>query len=219
MSLQWHDGATYLGKDKKLKLDNNLEVTYGQINGLGGGYFGDEPVCLGKDFEDQVLRFEKAYKSLAGNEVGKSDAEYLIHLKSAEVALLNEAARNNKSVAEVYRNDVPSTRDDLLAGLTGIVSKKPKGYLGLAYVNFDHFGEDAQKAYNAGHTFALRKAASNKDPRTLELAYGINAFADHFLEDSFASGHLRVPRQQLHGYNVARDLCARVSLSSVLYGM
>jgi hypothetical protein len=101
-------------------------------------------------------------------------------------------------------------RDDLLVSLQGIISSRPKGYLGLAVIDFDHFGEDARRAYNAGHTAALRKAASGKDAKTLETVHAMNAFADHFLEDSFASRHLRVPRRQLHGsIRADEDLCAR----------
>lgn len=106
-----------------------------------------------------------------------------------------------------------------IAGLLGYLERKGKGYLGLALINFDHFGEDARTAYKAGHLAALRQAASSKSPANLESAYALNAFADHFLEDSFAAGHLRVPRQKLHSpkildwvkADVFPDLCAQVS--------
>lgn len=48
----------------------------------------------------------------------------------------------------------------------------------------------------------------------------MNAFADHFLEDSFSSGHLRTPRRQLHWDEKVwdqlpvPDLCAKVIHSS-----
>lgn len=42
----------------------------------------------------------------------------------------------------------------------------------------------------------------------------MNAFADHFLEDSFATGHMRTPRRMLHGsVNLAADACVKVSIS------
>ena len=83
-------------------------------------------------------------------------------------------------------------------GLRGFLRSK-KGYVGLALINFDHFGADARIAYNAGHVEALEHAASGKSAQHLETAYAISAFADHFLQDSFTSGHIRTPRQKLHG--------------------
>ncbi|KAM0795834.1 hypothetical protein BDR22DRAFT_825722 [Usnea florida] len=69
--------------------------------------------------------------------------------------------------------------------------------LWLARVDWDHFGPDARTAYNAGHHAALDIALKGGDDH-LELAYAMNAFADHFLQDSFAAGHLRTPRRALH---------------------
>ena len=81
-------------------------------------------------------------------------------------------------------------------------------YFELAKINFDHFGADARAAYNAGHTAALKAAESGK-PEDLETAYTLNAFADHFLEDSFSSGHMRTPRRILHGALGFADACSK----------
>ena len=77
-------------------------------------------------------------------------------------------------------------------------------YLNLAQSNFDHFGVDALTAYQAGHTWAQAQAASAaketngfRRDRLLRQAYAINAFADHFLTDLFAAGHMRTPRRAL----------------------
>jgi len=54
----------------------------------------------------------------------------------------------------------------------------------------------------------LRAAAAGD----LLAGYALNAFADHFLEDSFAAGHLRTPRRRLHQGGVVggpADLCAK----------
>ena len=41
----------------------------------------------------------------------------------------------------------------------------------------------------------------------------MNAFADHFLEDSFSAGHIRTPRRALQGtVNFFYDLNAKVSV-------
>ncbi|KAH7198897.1 uncharacterized protein B0J16DRAFT_367908 [Fusarium flagelliforme] len=78
-------------------------------------------------------------------------------------------------------------------------------YLDLAKINWDHFGQDARTAYNACHSVALQVAASGD----LTLAYAMNAFGDHFLQCSFASGHMRTPRRKLHDTTGAADLRAK----------
>jgi hypothetical protein len=71
----------------------------------------------------------------------------------------------------------------------------------LALHNIDHFGAEARLTYNAGHTLAL-DVASQGD---LQKAYAINAFADHYLQDSFAAGHIRVPRSALYSIEIKPD--------------
>lgn len=85
-------------------------------------------------------------------------------------------------------------------------------YAGLALINWDHFGDDARTAYQTGHLAALNHAASDDMSKTnLFEAYSMNAFADHFLQDLFSSGHMRTTRRQLHGGLLyVRDKCAQV---------
>ena len=68
----------------------------------------------------------------------------------------------------------------------------------LAQNNHDHFLPFAKDAYLVGHELALEKAKEaskverqEKKISLLEEAYSIDAFACHFLTDSFSSGHLR----------------------------
>lgn len=68
----------------------------------------------------------------------------------------------------------------------------------LAQNNHDHFLPFAKEAYLVGHELALEKAKEaskvgklEQKIRFLEEAYSIDAFACHFLTDSFSSGHLR----------------------------
>ena len=80
-------------------------------------------------------------------------------------------------------------------------------YLGLSLINWDHFGNDARTAYSTGHSAAIdyaRQAGSSWD-----VAYAMNAFADHYLQDLFSAGHLRNPRRDLHGI-LAKDRCSQV---------
>lgn len=79
------------------------------------------------------------------------------------------------------------------------------GYAGISLINWDHFGAAARLAYDAGHFAALAAAAGGD----LLGAYAMNAFADHYLEDSFSAGHMRVPRKLLHDDLAVSDLCAQ----------
>ncbi|KAK4220877.1 phosphatidylcholine-hydrolyzing phospholipase c [Podospora fimiseda] len=209
--LKWHDGNSYFGKNKKIRLENGLEVTYGQINGLGGDFFGGEdPISGVNTLDDQVNRFNNGYYTLAIRSESKGEAESLINQLQGEVDMFNDALQSGKPPYKGFKSFLRSSTDNLYSSIKGWWSGREKGYLGLALINYDHFGEEARKAYNAGHTAALRLAAAcNKDPLGLERAYARNAFADHFLQDSFAAGHIRVPRTKLtSSYPHARDKCA-----------
>jgi hypothetical protein len=69
-------------------------------------------------------------------------------------------------------------------------------YASLANENQDHFAPRSWARYAQHHAEALKLAAVD---RNLDAALVRNAFADHFLTDAFASGHLRVPRDALVG--------------------
>jgi len=73
-------------------------------------------------------------------------------------------------------------------------------YLALLLTNWDHFGSRAVTAYSAGHKTALQQALiahQTQKQDDLDLAYAMNAFADHYLSDLFSAGHIRTPRKEL----------------------
>jgi hypothetical protein len=215
--LSWHDGTKQLAKDKPFGLENGLQVTYGQISALGGDFFAyKEPICFGKDAKEQIQRFELGFATLAKKPSAKALAEGFMDTKKDEVAVVEKASQPGADVSAVdtyYDSFTAKYIEEMKTVLRGLFGDQEKGYLGLALLNLDHFGADARTAYNAGHTAALRTAASGKTPKNLEDAYAMNAFADHFLQDSFAAGHLRVPRRKLYAGNSVRfdkDICAHV---------
>ena len=88
-----------------------------------------------------------------------------------------------------------------------------KKYMELAKDNQHHFGWHNMRSYCEYHEWALDQAraagaaATEKERDTLwrkSLFY--NGFADHFLTDAFASGHLRVPRQQIMDWGESEEL-------------
>ncbi len=91
-----------------------------------------------------------------------------------------------------------------------------RNYINLAEHNEDHFGFYNIKRYVTEHEHALTLAARAHELRqsgdagadeALREALFQAAFADHFLTDGFASGHIRNPRRQTlawaesHGYS------------------
>jgi hypothetical protein len=81
-----------------------------------------------------------------------------------------------------------------------------KAYLELALDNTDHFGWHNLKAYCHYHGVALdlarqarewNRIESDKADNLWRQALFTNAFADHFLTDAFAAGHIRIPRREI----------------------
>ncbi|CAB3990238.1 Hypothetical predicted protein, partial [Paramuricea clavata] len=78
--------------------------------------------------------------------------------------------------------------------------------LTIAAINFDHFEPQAPKAYLVGHQLAMEKAkeaAKEKDAdmkrKMLNESLSLDAYACHFLTDSFSSGHIRHQRCFVNG--------------------
>ncbi|KAL1748022.1 fungal fucose-specific lectin-domain-containing protein [Schizophyllum fasciatum] len=206
ISLSLKGGSKTPAIDHKFTLANGLVVTYGQINGLAGDFYGTtNPISDGKDAQDQSTRFQAAFNTLAAPSSRQpKEARDILAVLQTEVDAVNDALHRHEDPSVAYHK-LP----DVSAKLQWLTQFRPSGfpsYLGLARINWDHFGPDARTAYNAGHGLALQTAAGGD----LEKAYTINAFADHFLEDSFSSGHLRTPRRGLHRTaDLTADACAK----------
>lgn len=210
ITLTLSDGSTVTGKDHTFTLENELTVTYGQINGLAGDFYGTyEPISDGPSDKEQATRFLDAYHTLAARYAGQpAEAIEILNILKKEVDAVNNALAHHQDPSVAYNSlaDESWTFQKLTLFRSGIPS-----YLGLARINWDHFGPDARTAYNAGHSKALEVAIAGD----LEKAYAMNAFADHFLEDSFSAGHLRTPRRSLHSsswFVPAPDYCAKVRM-------
>ncbi|KAL1748021.1 fungal fucose-specific lectin-domain-containing protein [Schizophyllum fasciatum] len=200
------NGSRVPARNHNFTLRNNLRVTYGQINGLAGDFYGTtNPISDGRTASDQAARFLAAYNTLAepSSRLPK-EAQDILAVLQTEVDAVNESLQHHADPSIAY-----SKLPDVSAKLQMLTQFRPShfpSYLGLARINWDHFGPDARTTYNAGHTLALQAAANGE----LDRAYTLNAFADHFLEDSFSSGHLRTPRRGLHGtVDLFADACAK----------
>jgi len=96
-----------------------------------------------------------------------------------------------------------------------------KSYVELALRNTDHFGWHNLCAYCRHHAEAMRLAASTdgREDETFRRALYTNAFADHFLTDGFAAGHIRVPRAEIRTWAEERGLGEKAAgaLSKLLH--
>jgi hypothetical protein len=201
------DPADPSAKRNPFTLSNGLVVTYGQINGLAGDFFGTaDPITGAHNFDEQKVLFTRAFKTLDEGDPVKPRA--ILGTLQKEVDAVNKAIIDHQSLEELYEK-----LDIALLPLLQADSQKGSNpgldYESLLKINIDHFAPNSHQAYNAGHTVALEEARKGS-PANLAKAYAINAFADHFLEDSFASGHFRVPRGQMLE-NIFMQICSNVS--------
>ncbi|KAF5851002.1 hypothetical protein GGP41_010726 [Bipolaris sorokiniana] len=196
-----HDSAgDHAAANNPFTLQNGLVVTYGDINALSGDYFGlMTPISRGATLKDRIDRFQQSFDLLNVGEVGKQRAEAVIAKLKVLMAAVDDAIEHDpKAVHKAYQ-DHPLDIDALKQ--VTVAYKAGADFDTLALHNIDHFGPEARLTYNAGHALALQVAAQGD----LQKAYAINAFADHFLQDSFAAGHVRVPRNALYSLDVKVD--------------
>lgn len=96
-----------------------------------------------------------------------------------------------------------------------------KSYVELALDNNSHFGWHNVVTYCDNHAKALElaRAARGRESETFRHALYTNAFADHFLTDGFAAGHIRVPRAEIRAWAARKGWSEKVagSLSKLLH--
>jgi hypothetical protein len=191
-----------------LPVGPGLLLTYGQVIALGGDFYGDpeHPVCNAGSLEQQIQQFQKNFASLqpSEGEVKKilQIAEHYEFKPIAHRVSLHQPPSGVYASLPTSPGHVVPDEDRAFDEATGGTAYKNGRYLNLAATNLDHFGVDAMTCYNAGHILAQRyaiKAKHSPDPeKALMIAYAVNAFADHFLTDLFAAGHMRTPRRKLY---------------------
>ncbi|MDX1902038.1 MAG: phospholipase [Gammaproteobacteria bacterium] len=189
-----------------LHLPNGLPATYGQLVAMGDFYgIADKPIAFGKTALERESRFIDIFNTLATNPNAVPEFPRIISVMQEEETALADGLKKGEKPENIY-HQIGDHINREYNGITGGSSTgdfwylKEGRYLKLSAVDFDHFGQDAMTAYQAGHQVALKAAIAARvsgDPKQLELAYAMNAFACHFLSDLFASGHLRTPRREL----------------------
>lgn len=216
LTLTMADGSVETSTDALFAVGNQT-LSYAQVVTLAADYFAGtslsgitQPICTAAS-SDQTAVFTDKFNSLL------QQYTYVGGVENPVAALLQGVAAQTAVVQagiqtfgangtyltyfQPYGDGGDSMADyfdyDVYGATVGIV-----GYGLISVYNFDHFGAGAQTAYSVGHAVAIQQAiAASSAPApaaALLAAYMTNAFADHYLSDLFSSGHLRVPRQQLH---------------------
>jgi hypothetical protein len=206
-----------------LTVPNGLQLTYGQIVSLGGDFYGipSAPISDGSTQADRVVRFTNAYNTLAVAAAAVAEAPQILAVMQTEITAVNNALDNGQMASVAYDalGDTLSEKWNRITGGGSVVSPWiPLGrYLQLAAVNWDHFGQHAVLAYQAGHAAALqqalvaRNAPTSQQRLNMMYAYAMNAFADHFLSDLFSGGHIRTPRKELYDTVTTSDVGSLLS--------
>ncbi|MFT5779763.1 MAG: hypothetical protein ACI837_002722 [Crocinitomicaceae bacterium] len=213
IELTMADGSTSAAGSYNFSMSNGASLTYGQILALGGDFYGvpNSPICRGG-----VPVFISAFNSL--DTANTTELSNILSVMDSEIDLASQAYLNGENVADVYSEDIGNSNSakwNLITG-GGLIgqdwTKIPAGldaagtlkyifpagrYLQLANNNLDHFGINARTAYLVGHITACSMAVTATSEADLLKAYKMNAFADHFMSDLFAAGHLRTPRYVL----------------------
>lgn len=200
VTLSFGTGRPVSARSTPLRLARKLEPTYGQIMALAGDFFGDyeKPISDGATLAERATLFEGAFRTLFYWHLVDPwpyQAELVLGIMADETKAVTAALAAGKQPSSAY-----STLD-----LTARYLWATQGrYLLLSAWNWDHFGQHGVLAYQAGHHAALVQAVKAREignaeerRRALELAYAMNAFADHFLSDLCSTGHLRTPRKEL----------------------
>lgn len=174
-----------------LKLPNGSVLTFGQIVALAGDFYGvpKHPIIDPSNQTDpgRYQRFIAAYSTLARVQNDKLQPEL-----NKILAALETETRNRRSIKAKKWDEITGGK------WFGFLPVKHGRMLKLAKNNHDHFLPYAKEAYLTGHQLAMDKAryASSKTDteqreKLLHEALSLDAFACHFLTDSFASGHIR----------------------------
>ena len=176
---------------RPLTLPNGLKLSYGQIIALAGDFYGvpEEPIVDPTEKPNERVsgrckRFMAAYSTLAHDHI-KEEVDQILKIMTEEKSAIED---------ELVEKWDKITGGKWIFGVPVVFGRVMK----LAQNNYDHFMPSAKDAYLIGHQIALEKAKLASKAGTLEQqtkmldeAYSVDAFACHFLTDSFSSGHLR----------------------------
>jgi hypothetical protein len=200
-----------------ITLPNGAVASFGHLVAISADLLGDPkyPISDASDPQDAVRRFEANFNVLATKKESAALIPRFIELNAGVKATIIKELEQGRdpSVALLKLKNFLNGHYNIITG-GGHTLKEPwlpfGLYLNLANVDWDHFRHENRsvRAYSTGHAVAISLAADAgrlfKAKRTadaqaaLDKALAAEAFACHFLTDSFAAGHERTPRKEFN---------------------
>ncbi len=173
-----------------------VNLSFADMIWLSGDFIGEPKQIVGMSADPRAT----LQINLAGYEKYK---EYLPAIKRVFDDMLRDTHANIQAGQALEVPDDYNYRYNAATGgwggAVGAVLKSGL-YLKMASYNYDHFGKHALKTYMTAHALALELASKANTEAELNNAYFVEGFADHFLTDLFAAGHLRTPRAEVVDY-------------------
>lgn len=176
----------------------SLQLTFADMIWLSGDYIGEPDISVGRSRrESDFQRDVDSYKRYKG---------YIPRIMEVYLELIDSVKNDLKSGKPLDISGVFDKRFNAATGGVDVDISPPDDapnlgmrglYLQLATYDDDHFGEDATQAYLVGHGLALKLASKATNENELLYAYAVEGYADHFMTDTFAAGHIRTPRKEL----------------------
>lgn len=190
----------------------NIDLSFAELIYLSGDFITDPTTktfheATPSDYETIFTQNFNMYdKTFKGNYKGATTSLVGSFIPKIQEIINKEQEDNQRAINE-HKPIVINSKDNLkLNCATGGVCSKEKDFLnkkGLYAVasvekGSDHFGNNAIINYLTGHKLAIRTALeANGNINELNKAYAYEGYAQHFLTDIFAAGHMRTPIDEL----------------------
>jgi hypothetical protein len=185
---------------RNLRLECGVWLSYGQAVALSGDFYGSVDALM-KAPRDEVVRLldmiDREGAQAVRNQARHGGDPRFGQPSGKESAANEEEAQSATS----WRERVHYGMDNSPSGVEGQYrGRETRSYATLAKHNSPHFTDENLELWRKEHEVALdlarraHRAGDHSDPRAsvaqVNEAYLHDAFACHFLTDSFSSGHL-----------------------------
>lgn len=195
------NGERVSGQQAQLVLASGMTVSYGEA-GYMADYLGAPERLI--DPHENLTQQRAAF--MDNFAVFYQGGHYVANVRSVTATILSRNQEHINNKERLSTSLLDELAYDRATG-AGLFKRGIYFQLGMSASNANHFAENALTAYGVGHGIATGMAAEagkEQDPavqqKKLKLAYLINGYANHYLQDVFAAGHGRVPRLPILSY-------------------
>jgi hypothetical protein len=191
-SLRYGRGA--LAGPRKVELADDYFLTYGQVTALAGDHF---------ESLEQMRRFAA---NKGGGAESREEIEYALEWQLSEKGRTWSPAAKKAQEARYYKlaskNDIHFPNPKAGDGARSTADKADDVDVHqVLWFPPTETPPNAIAAYRMGHVKAINEAlAAGKAGKPIDRAMFADAFASHYLTDSFSGGHIRTERTSINEY-------------------